>query len=194
MEDLICKPGRIAIILGTAAFITAMPFHIELGGTDGIVTMKASQALAKSGDDDSDKGGDDDKGGSGGSSRDDGNDDDDNSGHDNSGHDNSGDGDSGDDSSGDDSSSDGSSSGSGGTTGGTTGDTVGDTVGGSADSADGVIVSNIEVSSSGVEVRYSDGTREEIDNGRYEREDAAGRMVEQRPATQADIDRLMSLN
>lgn len=157
MEDLIYKPGRIAIILGTAAFITAMPFRIDLGTADGIVTVKASQALAKSGDDD----GDDDKGGSGGSGRDDDDDDDD------------------DDSSDDSSSSDGSSSGSGDATGG---------------SGDGVSVSKIEVSSSGVEVRYSDGTKEEIENGRYERKNSAGRTVEERPATQADIDRLLSLN
>ena len=179
MEDLIFKPGRIAIILGTAAFITAMPFQVELGSADGILTVKSSQALAKSGDDD----GDDDKGGSGGSGGGD-DDDDDNSGSGGSGDDddddsNDDDSDDSDDDSSDDSSSDGSSSSSGGTTGG---------------SSDGVGVSKIEVSSSGVEVEYSDGTKEEIENGRYERKNSAGRTVEERPATQADIDRLMNLN
>lgn len=51
----------------------------------------------------------------------------------------------------------------------------------------------IERSTAGIEVSYSDGTREEIENGRYERKNAAGRTVEQRPATQADIDRLAAL-
>ncbi|MBC7141132.1 MAG: hypothetical protein H5U18_03070 [Rhodobacteraceae bacterium] len=177
MEDLIFKPGRIAIILGTAAFITAMPFKIELGSADGIVTVKASQALAKSGDDD----GGDDKGGSGGSGRDD--DDDDNSGRGSSGDD---DDDSSDDDSSDDDSDDDSSSSSDGSS---------SSSGGAADgSGDGVSVSKIEVSSSGVEVRYSDGTKEEIEAGRYERKNSAGRTVEERPATQADIDRIMGLN
>ena len=184
MEDVFFKPGRIAIILGTAAFITAMPFQVELGSADGILTVKSSQALAKSGDDD----GDDDKGGSGGSGGGDDDDDDDNSGSGGSGDDDDdsndddsddSDDDSSDDDSSDDSSSDGSSSSSGGTTGG---------------SSDGVGVSKIEVSSSGVEVEYSDGTKEEIENGRYERKNSAGRTVEERPATQADIDRLMNLN
>ena len=179
MEDVFFKPGRIAIILGTAAFITAMPFQVELGSADGILTVKSSQALAKSGDDD----GDDDKGGSGGSGGDDDDDDDHSgsggSGDDDSDDDDSNDDDSDDDDSSDDSSSDGSSSSSDGTTGG---------------SSDGVGVSKIEVSSSGVEVEYSDGTKEEIENGRYERKNSAGRTVEERPATQADIDRLMNLN
>ena len=43
------------------------------------------------------------------------------------------------------------------------------------------------------EVRYSDGTKEEIENGRYERKDANGRTVEERPATAADIARLSGL-
>lgn len=51
----------------------------------------------------------------------------------------------------------------------------------------------VERSAAGIEVSYSDGTREEIENGRYERKNAAGRTVEQRPATQADIDRLAAL-
>ena len=36
----------------------------------------------------------------------------------------------------------------------------------------------------------NDGTKEEIEDGRYERKDALGRTVEERPATQADVDRL----
>ncbi len=40
---------------------------------------------------------------------------------------------------------------------------------------------------------YADGSREEIEGGRYERKNAAGRTIEERPATEADIDRLLAL-
>lgn len=63
--------------------------------------------------------------------------------------------------------------------------------GGSA--GNGQIV-KVEVSDTGIEVRYGDGTKEEIENGRYERKNSAGRTVEERPATQADFDRLSALN
>lgn len=53
-----------------------------------------------------------------------------------------------------------------------------------------VVPVKVERSANEIEVRYSDGTKEEIEYGRYERKNAAGRTVEQRPATQADIDRL----
>ncbi len=51
-------------------------------------------------------------------------------------------------------------------------------------------VAKVEISSTGIEVERTDGTKEEIEGGRYERKDAAGRTVEERPATQADVDRL----
>jgi len=54
-------------------------------------------------------------------------------------------------------------------------------------------IAKIEVSGDDIEVRYGDGTREGIENGRYERKDARGRTVEKRAATDADIDRLASL-
>ncbi|UAB90929.1 hypothetical protein I5192_12950 [Ruegeria sp. SCSIO 43209] len=44
-----------------------------------------------------------------------------------------------------------------------------------------------------MEVRYSDGTKEEIENGRYERKNAQNRTVEERAATGADVSRLRSL-
>lgn len=56
-----------------------------------------------------------------------------------------------------------------------------------------VRVTKIETSANGVEVRYSDGTKEEIENGRYERKNAQNRTVEERPATGADLTRLRSL-
>ncbi|MFD1808374.1 hypothetical protein ACFSHQ_10270 [Gemmobacter lanyuensis] len=40
---------------------------------------------------------------------------------------------------------------------------------------------------------YSDGSREEVESGVYERKDTTGRTVEERPATQADLDRLNAL-
>jgi hypothetical protein len=52
----------------------------------------------------------------------------------------------------------------------------------------------IEVSSSGIEVRYVDGSRERIERGRYEFRDAAGRTVERRRATGADVSRLRALS
>ena len=56
-----------------------------------------------------------------------------------------------------------------------------------------VSVVKVERSLTETEVRYSDGTKEEIENGRYERKDANGRTVEERPATSADIARLSGL-
>ncbi len=67
--------------------------------------------------------------------------------------------------------------------------------GAGAGGADGspTTVSRLEISAGGLEVTYGDGSREEIENGRYERKDAAGRTVEQRPATAADVERLQAL-
>ena len=54
-------------------------------------------------------------------------------------------------------------------------------------------VTKIESSASGIEVRYSTGWKEEIENGRYELKNPAGRTVRERTATAADIARLQSL-
>ena len=51
-------------------------------------------------------------------------------------------------------------------------------------------VAKVEISRAGIEVVNNDGSKEEIEDGRYERKDALGRTVEERPATQADVDRL----
>ena len=59
-----------------------------------------------------------------------------------------------------------------------------------ATSADGV--SRVERSARGLEVTFDDGSKVEISNGRYERKTAAGRTVEQRRATQADVNALLS--
>jgi len=53
-----------------------------------------------------------------------------------------------------------------------------------------ITVVKIEVEGGKIEVEYSDGSEEEIDGGIYERKNAAGDTVEERPATAADRDRL----
>ena len=63
--------------------------------------------------------------------------------------------------------------------------------GGTGGASGGVL--KLERSGTGIEVTYADGTREEIENGRYERKNSAGRTVEERPATQADVNRLSAL-
>ena len=59
------------------------------------------------------------------------------------------------------------------------------------DSNPGVVKTEVEGNS--IEVTFADGTKEEIENGVYERKNAAGRTVEERPATQADFDRLAGI-
>lgn len=159
---------RLAALLGTTAFFAVSPVTVQIDGASALPQFALSAALASNGSDDN--GGDDhggDRGGDDHSGRGGGDDDDD----DHSGRGRGGD----DDDSDDDDSSDDDSSQSGGSAGGSGG------------------VVKIEQSANGIEVTYSDGTREEIENGRYERKNSAGRTVEERPATQADINRLSSL-
>ncbi|ESY88955.1 hypothetical protein NKJ59_23600 [Mesorhizobium australicum] len=51
----------------------------------------------------------------------------------------------------------------------------------------------VEVSDDKTEVTHPDGTKEEIENGRLEVKDAAGRTIVERAATAQDIARLQSL-
>ncbi|MEE8444714.1 MAG: hypothetical protein V3S44_05150, partial [Alphaproteobacteria bacterium] len=53
--------------------------------------------------------------------------------------------------------------------------------------ADGI---KIEVLGDKIEVTYSDGWKEEIENGQYEMKDPNGNTVIERPATAADRSRL----
>ncbi|WP_413872638.1 hypothetical protein [Albidovulum sp.] len=190
MEKSFFTPGRLAIMLGTAALLAAMPVKFGFGTDSGLIPVKAAQALAKGGSDDS--GGDDNGGGGHGN---DDNGDDDNGGDDNGGN-------SGGDDDGSDSGDDDGSTGSGDDDGSDSGDDDGSTGSGDDSSSsdgstggtgDGSGVTKIESSSAGIEVTYGDGSREEIEGGRYEMKNAAGRTVEERPATQADIDRLLAL-
>ncbi|MBX2855467.1 MAG: hypothetical protein KTR21_10780 [Rhodobacteraceae bacterium] len=54
-------------------------------------------------------------------------------------------------------------------------------------------VQKLEVFGSTIEVEYVDGSKEEIENGRYQRKDTNGDTVEERPATDADAERLAAL-
>lgn len=51
----------------------------------------------------------------------------------------------------------------------------------------------IEVSGSSIEVRYPNGVKEELENGRYEMKDSSGRTIVERVATSEDIARLTDL-
>lgn len=157
---------RLAALLGTTAFFAASPVTVQLDGVSALPQFTLSAALASGGDDGGnggDGGGNDDRGGG----------------------DNGKGGDDRDDGGDDDSSDDDDDDDDDGTKGGSTG-------GGSPTDGAGQ-VTKIETSASGIEVTYADGSKEEIENGRYERKNAAGRTVEERPATQADLDRLSAL-
>jgi hypothetical protein len=54
----------------------------------------------------------------------------------------------------------------------------------------GGVPTRVERSARGIEVTYSDGWREELENGRYELKDAQNRTVVERPATRQDYNRL----
>lgn len=155
---------RLAALLGTTAFFAASPVTVQLDGVSALPHFALSAAIASGGNSGS-GGGDDDRGG-GDDDRD--GDDDDRGGDDDDDDSDDDDGDDDDDSQG-------------GTTGG----------GSPADGAGQV--AKIETSASGIEVTYADGSKEEIENGRYERKDSSGRTVEERAATAADFDRLSAL-
>lgn len=57
----------------------------------------------------------------------------------------------------------------------------------------GASIMKFETYPNGLEVVFADGTKIEIQDGRYERKNAAGRTVEERRATQADVDQLLAL-
>lgn len=172
---------RLALLLGTAAMIAAAPVGLQFDPASGAFALKPAMALARGGDDDGPRhDADDDHGGD----RDDDSSDDDDS-HDDSddGDDSDDDSDDGDDDSlddGDDSDDDSVS----------TGPTKGKSLAAAAGTRK---VSKVEVSRRGIEVTYRNGAKEQIEGRWYERKDKTGRTVEERLATQADIDRLNAL-
>ncbi len=156
-------------IVGMAAVLAAAPLSVRMENGLGVPSISLSAALAKSGNSGSGNSGSGNSGsgssGSGGHS----------GGSDDSGHHSDDDDDDSDHHSGYDDSGHHGGTPTGGTNGG------------------GLSVAKIESSAAGIEVTYSDGSREEIENGRYEAKNSAGRTVMERPATQADIDRLNAL-
>jgi hypothetical protein len=152
-------------VLGMAAFLVAAPISVHMENGFSLPSVTLSAAFAKSGNSGSGSSGS----GGGGSG---------NSGSGSSGGSDDGGHHSGDDDSGHHSGTDDSGHHGGTATGGTSG---------------GLAVVKVESSGSGIEVTYSDGSREEIENGRYEAKNSAGRTVTERAATQADIDRLRAL-
>ncbi|MGB5560262.1 MAG: hypothetical protein WBN04_19890 [Paracoccaceae bacterium] len=164
-----------------AALFSAMPVHFKLDAQSGLISLDASVAYAKSGRDD--RGSDDSgRGGGGrGGDHDDDDDDDDDNDH--------GRGRGSDDGAGHHSSDDHHRSGDH----ASNSPGAGGANGGSGGAGNGLRVVKFESTSNSMEVVFSDGSKEEIENGRYERKNTAGRTVEERRATQADVNRLAAL-
>ncbi|HHG90897.1 MAG TPA: hypothetical protein ENJ90_10550, partial [Devosia sp.] len=57
----------------------------------------------------------------------------------------------------------------------------------------GSTIVKAERDANSIEIKYSDGWKEEIENGRYELKDPNGNEIISRPATDADITRLSSV-
>ena len=178
----------IRTLLATAslgAILALSPVSLDFGNHSGL-SFKVSQAFAESGNSGSGGGDDNDSG--------DDNDDDDNSGQ-GGGDDSDDDGD--DDSSGRDEPR---------IPGGSGCDDAGDIAehpecGGAAGGVGGQSEfflsdgTKVEISNGGldIEVKYPDGSKEEIQAGRYERKDTNNNTVEERTATEADFARLQAL-
>lgn len=168
------KLTRLRIRIGLAILLGLMPVTF-FQHPDGTHSIGFATLFAKSGPGSDGNGGDGGGGHGGhGGGHDDDDDDDDNGGSGNSG--------SGSENSGSGSSGSGSgSSGNGSSGSGSSGN------GGSANRS-GII--KIELTATGVEIRYADGSREEIKKGRYTFRAATGKIVVSRRATGADLARL----
>jgi len=169
MHDMKRLATRLLATTALGGLLVAAPVALEIDAQSGVIAVAPAVALAKDGEDNSGSGSDNSGSGSGsGSDRD--RDDDrsgSNSGSDDDDHDNSGHGSDDDDRDEDE-------------------DHAG-RHGGNDDDDRGP---KVEIFGDNIEITFADGTREEIENGVYERKNAAGRTVEERRATQADIDRL----
>ena len=179
----IAKPTRLMSMVCAAALLAAVPMHFSYDRATGLIGLDSSVAEARRGADDA---AGDDHGGRGGDDRggdDHGNDDHgDHHGSDDDGSDDHGGGHHGSDDGTDDHGGHG------------VDDQPGSTPPVGTGPRDGVKrVAKIEVTANGIEVVYANGSKEEIENGIYERKNAMRRTVEERPATQADFDRLAAL-
>ncbi|SEN74470.1 hypothetical protein SAMN04488103_107109 [Gemmobacter aquatilis] len=209
---------RLALLLGTAAMLAAAPVSLQFNPASGAFALKPAMALARGGnddgpghdanddrggdrnddrnDDDSHDDGDDDSHDDDGTddrNDDDSNDDDSHDGTDDDSNDDLNDDDSNDDGPGDDLNDDDSDD-------GLADDSDDDSVSTGPTKGKSLIalagarkVAKVEVSRRGIEVTYRNGSKEQIEGRWYERKDKTGRTVEQRLATQADIDRLNAL-
>ncbi len=186
-DDMISRMPKILILLLLIAVFLIGPNRIELSKS-GFPKFQLAAAWAKSGpgsdgdgrDDDDD---DNDSEGEGGS--DDEDDDEDDESDDDDDDDDGEEDDEGDD--------EGSGSGSSGT--GSSHPISGQKgAESSASYKPGGVIVRIEVSNSGVKIRYADGGREEIENGRYELRDPSGHRVERRTAKGSDIARLKAVS
>lgn len=197
---------RLGKTLLLSAAVLALPTRFEYDATRGFILSYAPAYASDDGEgDDGDDGeGDDGEGDDGGDDGegddgDDGEGDDGDDGDDGEGDDgDDGEGDDGDDGDdgdgeGDDDGDDGEGDDNSGASGGG-GNSNASTGGPDRDGQRAVSISRVEVSRSGVDIRYADGSREEIENGIYARTDRRGRTVAQRKATGPDISRLRALS
>ena len=188
-------------VAALGVFLAAAPVGFDFGGNDGI-GLHIGKAFAKDGDSGNGGQGNDDRGGGDNGGR---------GGDDRGGDDNGGRG--GDDRGGDDNGGRGNDDRGGGDNGGRGGDDRGGGGGDDggrgrggddarADDRNGAAqggatapggdlrVVKIERSASGIEIIYSNGVKEEIENGRYQLKNPGGRTIAQRPATQGDLNRI----
>ena len=185
------KLSKMVTLLFLGVALGLAPIRVVFA-PDGSVAVGTPLAFAKDGDDGDDEDGDDDGDDDEGDDGDDGEDDDGDDGEDDDGDDGEDDdGDDGEDDDGDDGEDDD----------GDDDDEASDssrTRGNSEDDSGSYkpsgTISRIEVSSSGIEIRYANGAREEIKNGRYLVRDETGKRVVQRRATGPDVVRLRALS
>ncbi len=155
-----------------AALLAATPFYLNFDSKDG-VSLKITRAFADDGEgENGDSGGDNDSGSDDGENEDSGEDED----EDENENEDSDEDESDDDESGDD---------------GTSGS------GGDDESNEFVLTdgTRVEISGDGlnIELKYVDGSAEEIQNGVYEKKDASGNTIEERPSTAEDVARLQAI-
>jgi hypothetical protein len=201
MFDKLFKPMTL-LLLGSAstAFVVA-PVTVSLEDGPAVLSLKPAFALAEKGRGGSDDDGEDDDSGD---DSDDDSDDDNDSGDDDSGDDSGDDSDDdhgsddndddSDDDNDDDSDDDNSGQGRGrGRGGNDTAGNGGGAGGGAGGGSEPVRIVKFETGDNSLEVTLSDGSKVEIQNGRYEYKDASGNTLVERRATQADVDKWMAL-
>lgn len=209
MFDKLFKPMTLLLLGGASTAFTVAPVTLSLKDGPALLSLKPAFALAEKGrgggDDDHDDDHDDDSGDDDDSHDDD--DDDDDGDQSDSDHgsdddddedddsdddsDDDDDDDSDDDDSADDDDDDNSGQGRGRGRGRGGNDTAGGGTGGGSGAP--VRIVKFETGENSLEVTLSDGSKVEIENGRYEYKDPSGNTLVERRATQADVDKWMAL-